>query len=154
MEINDLDSIIADRLRNSEAFPNSSTVLLAGSGLAGIAEKVGEETAELIQAVGSEGDESVLNEAQQLLYMTAVGIALSDSQGGLATCFELAGRQVRLTSEDQNGVVKYLGRSATGFGFALGSGINIFESGAFLVCSVDLAVRFRQLKLDQVLERI
>ena len=79
--INDLETIIQDRLKNPS--DNSYTAKLASAGMKRIAQKVGEEAVELALAATSDDREEIIEEAADLVYHLIVllanqGLSLND----------------------------------------------------------------------------
>lgn len=150
-----LDLAVAERLASPELYAESSTIQISSNGLAGIVEKLGEETAELIQAVVDEDAGAVLDEAQTVLYVASIGLAYAGIELGLFSAVKQAQTIAEEPITSRNMVVKTLGRSAAKFGFSLGiESPDLLVDSVRLVSGVEAIVRYRQLSLTDVLERI
>lgn len=72
MNLDDLEQIVKERLKNKEKYPNSYTVKLSGEGPDRIAQKVGEEAVEVVIESVRDDHAGIVMEISDLIYHLTV----------------------------------------------------------------------------------
>ena len=132
-----------------------SRELLLG-GVEAINRKLGEESFEVLQAFLAEEDDALINEAQTVIWATALGLRARGIELGTVLPFVVFKPDVEQKGNKQNDAIRSLGDAMSLFGNAMlrGNSKEVAEAAARYIGALDNLLALRLLNMAQVYERL
>lgn len=152
--VEELDARLRMRTEAMELSSASRELLIRG--VPRITEKIGEESFELLKALLVEGPEEIIEEAQTLVWLIAVGLRARGDSLGMAVAQTEIDLKIAKGENKQNDVTRVLGDSVGRFASELNRGnkAKVRKSAGRLLGAIENAVNQRGVEMREVFSKL